>query len=190
MRVCGLVLAAGGGARFGGPKALARTSNGEPWVARAVRMLRAGGCDDLLVTVGARRGEVTELIPAEAAAVVVPDWSAGLGTSLRAGVHAAADRECDVLVIVPVDTPDTPSSAVARVLAAVGPDTDTARGALVQAVYGRHPGHPAVVGRHHFSALADGLCGDRGARAYLVAHGAVEVECGDLWSGDDVDVRP
>jgi len=31
------------------------------------------------------------------------------------------------------------------------------------------------------------VSGDSGARGYLVAHGAIEVECGDLWDGADVD---
>ncbi len=190
MRVCGLVLAAGGGSRFGGPKALARTADGEPWTARAVRMLRAGGCDDVLVAVGARADEVTALVPDEAAAIAVPDWEAGLSATLRAGLRAAADRACDVLIITPVDTPDAPSSAVARLLAAAGDDARAGRRALVQAVYRGRPGHPVVIGGDHFAALADALNGDRGARDFLIAHGVAEVECGDLWTGDDVDARP
>ncbi|MCU1412778.1 MAG: hypothetical protein JWN80_118, partial [Microbacteriaceae bacterium] len=33
----------------------------------------------------------------------------------------------------------------------------------------------------------DSLSGDRGARDYLVANGVVEVECGDLFDGHDID---
>lgn len=190
MRVCGLVLAAGGGVRFGGPKGLACTATGEPWVARAVRMLHLGGCDDVLVAVGARGDEVGRLLPSAATAVAVPDWGAGLSATLRAGLRAAGDRDCDVLVVVPVDTPGMPSDAVERVLGAAGLDAESARTALVQAVYRGRPGHPVVIGRDHFAALADEVTGDRGARDFLVAHGVAEVECGDLWAGDDVDSRP
>ena len=37
------------------------------------------------------------------------------------------------------------------------------------------------------SLAAQTLSGDRGARAYLVAHGVDEVECSDLWDGVDRD---
>ena len=48
----GLVLAAGAGRRFGGPKALV-DFRGVRLVDRAVGLLRAGGCDRVLVVSGA-----------------------------------------------------------------------------------------------------------------------------------------
>jgi CTP:molybdopterin cytidylyltransferase MocA len=58
---------------------------------------------------------------------------------------------------------------------------------LRQAVFGGRPGHPVLIGREHWTAVADALAGDRGARGYLVAHGVDEVECGDLFDGHDID---
>jgi CTP:molybdopterin cytidylyltransferase MocA len=72
--VCGLVLAAGAGTRFGGPKALAREPDGTPWIALAVRMLRAAGCDPVLIALGASADEARPLVPAGAQVVIVPDW--------------------------------------------------------------------------------------------------------------------
>jgi hypothetical protein len=46
-----------------------------------------------------------------------------------------------------------------------------------------------LIGREHWAALAQSLSGDRGAGAYLTVHSALAVECGDLWSGADVDRR-
>ena len=184
MRICGLVLAAGEGRRFGGPKGLARTDEGIPWVALAAAMLREGGCDEVVVLVGACGDEVAALAPADASALAVPDWGEGLAATLRAGLAVAADREMDAVVVTPVDTPDAPASAVRRVLRAL-------RGGapLVQAVYDGVPGHPVAIARSHFAALSEALEGDRGARPYLVTHGVVEVECADLWSGADIDRR-
>lgn len=207
--VQGLVLAAGAGRRFGGPKGLARDGQGVPWVARAVRTLFAGGCERVVVTVGARAAEVAALVPGavdrtgrsdvhgsppatreaiSAPGVVdvvsVPDWAEGLAASLRAGLAAAAGS--DAVIVMPVDTPDAPPDLVRRVLAAAGADV---RSALVQAVYGGAPGHPVLLGADHLDAARRSLVGDRGARAYLVAHRAVEVECTDLWHGADIDVR-
>jgi CTP:molybdopterin cytidylyltransferase MocA len=181
----GLVLAAGAGRRFGGPKGLARDDQGTPWVALAVRMLRQAGCADVLVAVGAAADEVAALVPSAARSIVTP-WREGLGAVLRTGIAQAADRDCDIVVITPVDTPDAPSSAVDRVVAALGQNPASG---LARAVYQSMPGHPVVVGREHFAALAASLEGDRGAKEYLDAHGVIEVECADLWTGTDIDRR-
>lgn len=180
--VAGLVLAAGAGSRFGGPKGLARTPEGEPWAARAVRTLRAGGCSEVSVTVGARADEVAELIPPGTAVVRVADWRSGLAASLRAGIAAVPRGRA--IVVVTVDTPDMPAEAVARILA-----SGTGERALAQATYDGAPGHPVLIGAGHAAAVAASVTSDRGARGYLAAHGALEVECGDLWSGADIDRR-
>ena len=62
-----------------------------------------------------------------------------------------------------------------------------ARDALRQATYDGRPGHPVLVGAHHWAPLAGATSGDRGARPYLVSHGVTEVECGDLHHGRDED---
>ena len=59
LSVAGLVLAAGGGRRFGGPKALVR-HEGSLLVERAVATARAGGCAPIVVVLGAGAAEVRE----------------------------------------------------------------------------------------------------------------------------------
>ncbi len=71
--LCGLVLAAGAGTRYGGPKALARTADGTPWLALAAGALRDGGCVDVLVALGAQAAEARPLVPDGAEALLVPD---------------------------------------------------------------------------------------------------------------------
>mgnify|MGYP003394888605 CR=1 FL=1 len=73
----GVLLAAGAGTRFGMPKALA--AHGE-WLMSAVAALHRGGCDDVVVVLGAAIVDV----PAPARVVVATDWSDGLSASLRA----------------------------------------------------------------------------------------------------------
>ncbi|GAA1971678.1 NTP transferase domain-containing protein [Isoptericola halotolerans] len=187
MRVCGLVLAAGAGSRFGGPKGLARTASGEPWVRRAVRSLQVAGCDEVLVAVGARGAQVASLVPSPARVVVVQDWAEGLAATLRAGLLVAADGDADVLVVTPVDTPDAPATAVVRVVEAGRRAAQPASAVLARAVYEGRPGHPVVLGRSHWAGVQASSTGDSGAGRYLAEHGALGVECGDLWSGLDVD---
>jgi CTP:molybdopterin cytidylyltransferase MocA len=182
--LCGLVLAAGAGSRFGRPKALAASADGEPWVVTAAEVLRDAGCDRVVVVLGAAAEEATALIPGFASSIVAAAWTEGLSASLRAGLAAA--RHVDGTVVVPVDIPELPLAAVRRIIEAGRGD----RRALVQAVYDAVPGHPVFIGADHFDALSAALTGDVGARRYLVAHGVVEIECSDLWSGADIDVEP
>jgi len=79
--------------------------------------------------------------------------------------------------------PGLPVQVAARLLG--GPVSTTS---LARAVFGGRPGHPVLIGRSHWASLSATLSGDRGARAYLDAHGVDEVECGDLYDGHDVDV--
>jgi CTP:molybdopterin cytidylyltransferase MocA len=182
-RVTGVVLAAGGGTRIGTPKALLSTPEGEPWVARAVELLASTGCDPVLVVLGAAADRARELVPAGAPVVVAADWAEGMSASLRAGLRAA-DPQTDAALITLVDLPGLPATVVERVIGAgVAPDV------LSQAVFEGEPGHPVLIGRSHWEAVSAAISGDRGARGYLVAHGVTEIECGDLFSGEDVDSR-
>ncbi|MCU1438176.1 MAG: hypothetical protein JWP66_1263 [Naasia sp.] len=184
MRIPGLVLAAGAGSRFGGPKVLAEDDRG-PWLSRSIAALRRGGADPVIAVFGAAAEEAEDLLPAGAQSIVAHNWQQGVSASLRAGLDEVSENPDAVAVVVTlVDLPAMPAAAVARLLAP--PLTDAT---LRQAVYDGRPGHPVVLGRGHWPRLIQTLSGDTGARPYLVASGVEEVECGDLWPGDDVD-RP
>ena len=185
----GIVLAAGAGSRLGRPKALMRTADGEPWVARAARLLHAAGCDHVLVVLGAAAAEATALVPAGTDILVVNNWADGMGESLRQALSAALEDAApgdtapgDAALITLVDLPGLPLEVAARILASPFDDST-----LTQAVFGGMPGHPVLIGRAHFAGIIPTLVGDRGARDYLVANGVTEVECGDLFDGHDID---
>ena len=183
-----LVLAAGAGRRLGGPKALVRPRPGAPTLLETVvGRVRAAGCDDVLVVVGAQAPAVSELVRSTGArTVLADDWDEGMGASLRAGLAAlAADGldAPDVALVTLVDLPDVGPEVLVRVLHAAG----TGRDALARATYDGVPGHPVVIGRDHWMAVRESATGDRGARDYLRATAHVSVECGDLATGRDVD---
>jgi CTP:molybdopterin cytidylyltransferase MocA len=179
--VAGIVLAAGAGTRAGGPKALRVDVDGMPWLHRAVAALRGGGCDPLLVVLGAEAASARPLVPAETTVVVAEDWADGLSASLRAGL-AAAPPEATAVVVTLVDLPGLPAAAVERLLA---PPLESST--LRRATYDGRPGHPVVLGRDHWAAAAASAHGDRGAGRYLRDQGAELVELSGLWDGADED---
>ncbi|MGE2836601.1 nucleotidyltransferase family protein [Mycobacterium sp. SMC-4] len=174
----GILLAAGAGLRFGMPKVLACDG---AWLRAGVAALSGGGCDDVVVVLGAAVVDV----PAPARAVVAANWSGGVSNSVRAGIAALTDT-AGFAVITTVDTPDIDAAVVRRVLhAACASDS-----ALARATYGGRPGHPVVIARRHWPQLLETLSGDEGAGPFLKARDdVVAVDCVDLATGNDIDER-
>ncbi len=178
-RVGGLVLAAGEGRRFGGPKALAEL-DGERLVDRAVRILRAGGCEPVLAVLGAAVVDV----PGADAVVVNAGWAEGMGSSLRAGLTAPELAGCSAAVVLLVDQPGVRATAVRRLV-----EAHAAGAGLAVATYDGERGHPVLLGRRHWAGVAELAVGDVGARPYLAAHAeeVAAVDCTAQGSPSDAD---
>jgi CTP:molybdopterin cytidylyltransferase MocA len=180
MSTAGLLLAAGAGRRFGQPKALVRFGT-ETLVERGVRLLRNGGCDPVVVVLGAAVDEVRPLV-AGCRVVVADDWAEGMAASLRAGLGALEQTDAQACVVALVDQPLVGVDAVRR-LRAVDP-----AGAAV-ATYGGTARNPVLLARAVWPDVAAAAVGDSGARAWLRAHPdrVVTVRCDDTGSPADVD---
>lgn len=175
----GLVLAAGGGTRFGRPKALIEF-DGRSLLDRAVATLHTGGCRQVLAVLGAGAEQALAAATEAFTPVLNRRWGQGLSTSLKAGLAAVPERY-DGVVVTLVDQPRIVPEAVRRVIAAAEEGA-----AVAVAVYAGRRGHPMYFAREHLDAIAAGAVGDRGARDFLAANAALvrEVEC----PGDPVDV--
>ncbi|MCX4904234.1 NTP transferase domain-containing protein [Streptomyces sp. NBC_00878] len=186
-QVAGLLLAAGGGRRLGGrPKALL-THRGHPLVEHAVGTLRAGGCARIHVVLGAEAEAVRERAVLPGCVLVDnPDWTRGMGSSLRAGLESLAGTGVRAVLVSLVDQPGIGPEAVARVRAAYSSDES-----LASAAYDGKRGHPVLFGARHWAGIAATATGDRGARAYLKAHEdeIALVECGDVAQPYDIDTE-
>lgn len=184
VKVAGVLLAAGAARRFGSPKQLAPL-RGAPLLQHPLDALLAARLDDVVVVLGAYAPEVkAALRPSRARVLVAGDWEEGMAASLRRGVHAAAGREADWALVALGDQPGLSAPAVDALTAA-------ARAAppgvgAVRATYGGTPGHPVVLHRDLFAAVA-GLRGDAGARSLLGDVALLPVEVGHLARPDDVD---
>lgn len=184
----GLLLAAGAGTRMGRPKALVADDRGS-WLLRSVGVLLDGGCDGVTVVLGARAAEAERILSDGVTDaprvdwVVAPDWQLGISLSLHAGLTALGDTGATAAMLHLVDLPDVTAEVVARMVDVEGDHP----GGLARATYGGRPGHPVLLGRDHWPGVFADAIGDQGARGYLVKHRVIDVECGDLATGHDVD---
>lgn len=170
---------------MGRPKALVELG-GVPLVRRALRALADGGCAPLYVVIGAAADEVAAVVGGTAAVVNAPDWGAGMGASLRAGLSALAaspETDLDAVLVHLVDLPGVGAPAIARLSElADGPNV------LARAGYDGVPGHPVLLGRAHWAGVRAAATGDTGARGYLAGHPELRlVDCGDIADPSDVD---
>ncbi|WP_210603104.1 nucleotidyltransferase family protein [Brevibacterium oceani] len=189
-RPTGLVLAAGAGQRLGrGPKALLMREDGLTLVESVVLALLDGGCQNVTVVTGACREEVARALAGCDRVVIAvnPDWSSGMGSSLRRGLQAIGPGP-DVMV-TPVDRPGICAAEVARLTAAHRPGAITAAAHRDSEGQLRR-GHPVLFDASWTSHAAAAAHGDIGARDLLAAHRYVVdlIDCSDLDDGADVDV--
>ena len=178
MIVGGLVLAAGEGRRLGTPKALVEV-DGRRLVDRAVTALRLGGCEPVVVVLGAARTVVPD-----AHVVTNDDWRTGMGSSLRLGLAALGAVDVTAVVVTLVDTPGVTGPVVDRLVTACAAGADVA-----VATYDGRPRTPVLLARNHWREVAELAVGDVGARAFLRTHPHLvrHVECGDVGTSDDLD---
>ena len=183
--VAAVVLAAGGGRRYGMPKALVEYE-GSLLVERAVRTARAV-CDPVLVVLGAQAVDVWQRADLEGATVLANrDWETGMASSLRTGLDGLRGwpGRVDAALVTLVDMPGMTPEALGRVAALAAPD------ALAVAAYDGVRGHPVLLGREHWAGVAETATGDEGARRYLAEHDVVAVDCTGLADPTDLDVPP
>ncbi len=180
--LAGVVLAAGAGTRFGGPKALARDDAGA-WLPRACDLLAGAGCVPVVAILGAGAEEAKRLLPKGAHGVIAPAWHEGIGASLHTALEAARAVHAEALLLTLVDLPGLQPEAVARVAAQWTGDPSV----LARAVDGEAPGHPVLIGADHFARVLATVGGQRGAAHYLEAHHAELIDCTGLGVAADVD---
>jgi nicotine blue oxidoreductase len=202
--VAGVLLAAGEGSRFGGPKALVEL-DGQTLAERGVGLLRAGGADPILVVTGA-----TEVQIPGTRTVYNPEWRTGMGSSLRAALNAltspedaspedaspedaspedaspedAGPEEVGAVVVALADQPLVGPESVARLIAAY-----RAGASVAVATYDGQPRNPVLLAREHWPEVIATATGDTGARAFLRARADLVslIECGDTGRPDDID---
>jgi molybdenum cofactor cytidylyltransferase len=178
--IVGLLLAAGGGSRFGSQKLLGRV-HGVPIVATAAGAL-APLVDRLIVVVGSEAQAVTDALAGINVTLVEnPRWAEGLSTSLKLGV-LAAPKETKAAVVALGDQPGIDPSVVRKVIA-LWRETGHP---IVSTRYRGNRGHPVLLGCGVFGEVG-AISGDVGARS-LIERDATRVAFVDVDAGAPPDV--
>jgi CTP:molybdopterin cytidylyltransferase MocA len=181
--VSAIVLAAGGGSRFGGVKLLAKLG-GRPIIEAVLDNLREAPVDEIIAVVGADAVRLREVCERYGVRTVAnEEWERGQSTSVVAGLRASGGRAAVVLL---GDQPFVGAEAVERLVAAF------AEGARVAvATYGGKRRNPVLFSREVWPLLEAELAGDEGARSVLRRHPelVVEVPCEGVGDPVDVDTR-
>ena len=180
----GIVLAAGEGQRFGGPKALARLW-GVPLVERAVSVLGVGGCRPVVVVLGAGADDVVRECDLSGAEVVVnAGWSTGIAGSVLIGLDAAERADAGGALVLQVDQPLVTPALVARLVTAWRAEKKSA-----VARFGGEAVSPALIDRARWDEVRSSMVGDRGAKLVLRRDPALLalVDCDDVGDPRDID---
>lgn len=170
--LCGVVLAAGASTRMGRAKQLLPL-RGRPLLQHVLDAAAAAGLDEIVLVLGPRAAEIGPALtlPRDRVVRVVDDplCASGQAASLRAGLQAADPRAAAAVVLLG-DQPGVTAALIERVVAAFREGgAPAARPVYAAAGGARTPGHPVVLARRLWPALAT-LHGDEGARALLAAH--------------------
>ena len=185
--IAAVILAAGASRRLGRPKQLV-LCNGEPLLARAMRVAAESAIAPVIVVLGAGAAEIRAALDMKSAQIVLnPDWESGMASSIRAGLAAAEKYPgLDGVMLLACDQPRLTCEHLARMMAEFHRSNGQA---IVASVYGETPGVgetrgvPAIFPRRAFASLQL-LRGDKGARSLLPGDDVVEVK----FPGGELDI--
>jgi molybdenum cofactor cytidylyltransferase len=182
MPTCGIILlAAGASTRLGSAKQLVEF-NGVPLIVHAAQTALATVCHPVIVVLGADAPRFepllsnlkSEISNFEFHITTNPDWSRGMGTSIRAGMKALQPSTVDAVLILLCDQPLITATRLNQMIEAFFASGKT----MSAARYAGALGTPAIFSAVHFEELQN-LGDAQGGKAILHRH-ANQVHAFDL----------
>ncbi len=170
-----LLLAAGFASRMGSCKALLDLGGRSP-LERAVRSLRSGGVEEIVVVSGHYRDAVeAEARRLNCSTTFNERYEKGMFSSVQCGLKALGDAEA--FLLLPVDVPLVSPATIGALLRAHEEGAP-----LAYPTFSGRRGHPPLVGRSFFGAIAEDD-GSRGGLRTLLAE--KETEARDVAVADE-----
>lgn len=184
MTLGAVILAAGAGTRLGGvAKALLPTVHGGTFLDHVVETARAAGTETIVVLVGPPFGTDVAAHAGTLGVGVVenPQPARGMASSIALGFAALLETACDRAWLWPVDHPDVSLETLRALLAALGDH------AAAKPIVDGRGGHPPLIARRLFDALAGCAASPNGARDVLGGADTITVDVRDAGSVHDID---
>ena len=181
--IAAVLLAAGGSSRLGRSKQLVRY-RGRTLLRRAAEAALDGGCDRVIVVLGADAERLREELDGLSVTPLLNErWSEGMAGSIRVGVEEVlrGDEPAEGVLLLLCDQPHLSAVVVGRVLAAFDGRPDR----CVACEYDQTVGPPTLFGRDWHNALLR-LEGDHGAKRLLRDAGEALVRV--PWPDGAVDI--
>jgi CTP:molybdopterin cytidylyltransferase MocA len=180
--IAGIVLAGGRSQRMGRRKATLKVGD-ETFLECAVRVLREGGCEDIVVVLGVDGPELTDLAVSSGFRATKSGGGPEQIDSLRAGLRALPGT-AEAAVVIPVDHPLIEPRTVTTVIEAF----EGSRAPVVRVSHAGRRGHPVLFAANVFDELLRGGLPD-GARTVVRAHAdqLVEIDVDDPGVLIDID---
>ncbi len=178
MKVAGVLLAAGTGSRFSGPKHKLLTDlHGEPLVTHAARSMTQSTMDGYAVVTGAV--ELNKALDqfSELRVIENPQFDQGIATSLSAATAWAVANDFEALVVGLGDQPGVLSSAWTLLAQTRSP--------IAVATYDGKLGNPVRLEKSVWGSVPS--TGDEGARVLVRARPDLVEQVACEGSSDDVD---
>lgn len=181
MKISAVILAAGAGTRLGGVAKALLEHDGGTFLGRIFATARQVGLHEAIVVVGPPHDRAVGSYARKLGARVVenPDPARGMASSVALGFAALTDE--DAAWLWPVDHPDVSAATLRALIAALDGH------AAARPVFELRGGHPPLIARSLFPALAACTNLDGGARAVLAAADTIDVSVTDRGCVRDVD---
>jgi len=178
-----VIIAAGSSSRLGRPKQLL-VFEGETLLGRAIRTAVNSGAKPVFVVLGANRNEIESGADLSGSRVVVNEnWSAGMASSIRAGVLQLEQDfpETQGVLLMVCDQPRVTAENLSRMIDLFRRSGSSA----IASLYAGKRGTPAIFPREAFRELL-ALQGDKGARGLLADQNREVIEI--ALEGGELDI--
>lgn len=181
MKISAVILAAGAGTRFGGVAKALLERHGGTFLGRIIGTARQVGLHEVIVVVGPPHGRAVASHARKLDARIVdnPAPERGMASSVALGFAALGDA--DAAWLWPVDHPDVDAATLRALIANIGTH------AAARPMFDKRGGHPPLITRSLFAALASSGDIDGGARTVLAAADMLDVPVNDPGCVRDID---